>query len=386
MVVLAFYPGAETRVRREAEALVDRGHEVDVICLRGRQQTPHDYCNGVHVHRVPVLLKKGGLMDIFLNYLHFFALASLELSRLHRHRRYDVVQVHNLPDFLVFSALIPKLQGVPIILDLHDLMPEFYAGRFANNGHSWLVRSVRWQEKFSCLFADRVITVSEHWREALIRRGVPASKCSVVMNVADDKIFQPMREGDRNGSDDEFRLLYHGTIVYRYGLDLAIQAVDRVKHDIPNIHLTIIGTGDSVPDFENLTHNLGLERNVMIRNDIRPLEELTGIIQESDLGVVPYRNDVFTDGLLPTKLMEYLAMGLPCIAARTTAIERYFGSAVELFEPGDAGDLARRITKLHNSPERRKELSQACKGFQARYNWASIGADYVSLVEKLGSQ
>lgn len=383
MVVLAYYPGAETRVRRQAEALVDRGYEVDVICLRGRQQAPQDFCNGVQVHRVPVMLKKGGLIDVFLNYLHFFALASLELLRLNRRRRYDVVQVHNLPDFLVFSALLPKLQGVPVILDLHDLMPEFYAGRFQDDRHSWLMRTVLWQEKLSCLFADHVITVSEHWRESLIRRGVPARKCSVVMNVADDKIFQPMGdERIRNG--DEFRLLYHGTVVYRYGLDLAIRAVGQVRSDIPNIHLTIIGTGDHVSELVRLTHSLGLERNVTIYGRLRPVEELSGIIRESDIGVVPYRNDIFTDGLLPTKLMEYLATGLPCIAARTAAIERYFGVATELFDPGDVNDLARCILKLHDSPERRKELSEACTGFQERYNWTKTGSEYVSLVERLG--
>ncbi len=73
--------------------------------------------------------------------------------------------MHNLPDFLVFSALPTKLRGVPVILDLHDLMPEFFAGRFGSGrAAAWIGRLVRLQERVSCRFADHVITVSEHWR------------------------------------------------------------------------------------------------------------------------------------------------------------------------------------------------------------------------------
>jgi hypothetical protein len=72
--------------------------------------------------------------------------------------------VHNLPDFLVFCTFLVKLRGVPVILDLHDLMPEFYVGRFGVSKGGWLSALVRWQERQSCKFANHVITVSEHWR------------------------------------------------------------------------------------------------------------------------------------------------------------------------------------------------------------------------------
>jgi len=329
----------------------------------------------------------GGLGGQFLRYLCFLISAAVRLMQLHKQHPYDTIQVHNLPDFLVFCALVPKLGGVPVILDLHDLMPEFYAGRFGHES-PLLARLIRWQERLACGFADHVITVSEHWRQALIKRGVPAHKCSVVMNVADENIFHRSEAGRSCLPDkDGFRLIYHGGVVRRYGLDLAIQAIDQVRNDILNIHLTILGTGDHIDTLMQMVQELDLGNHVTIYRGIRPVEELPEIIRTADVGIVPYRNDIFTDGLLPTKLMEYAALGLPAIAARTTAIEAYFSDTmVEFFEPGDVDDLARCICKQYSNPERLAELAQGSNKFNQRYNWAKIGAEYVALVERLSTQ
>ncbi|MCP4538173.1 MAG: glycosyltransferase family 4 protein [Chloroflexi bacterium] len=387
MVVLAHYPLAETRVQREAEALAAHGFKVDVICLRGRQEAPQEHYRDVRIFRLPVQLKKKGLARQFANYLHFFILAALKLTQLHIRQPYDTIQTHNLPDFLIFCALIPKLTGIPVILDLHDLMPEFYAGRFGQSKNSLLGRLIRWQEHLSCAFANHVITVSEHWRQALIKRGVPAHKCSVVMNVADPDIFSPSEDDEPPPLDQaKVRLIYHGTLVERYGLDLAIQAVNQARREISNVHLTILGRGKHVPTLKQMIRELDLDDHVTIHDELRPAEELPEIIRTANLGIVPYRNDVFTDGLLPTKLMEYAALGLPAIAARTTAIEAYFGDAmVEFFEPGDVDDLARCIRTLYENPGRLAELAQKSEKFNQQYNWAKIGAEYVALVERLGN-
>jgi len=405
MVVYAGYPLGETRVQREAEALIGRGYEVDVICIRFPDEPASDAHQGVQIHReefrFPLRLgKKGGLRRRFLNYARFFISAGTRLTRLHRQRSYDTIQVHNLPDFLVFCALIPKLKGVPIILDLHDLMPEFYAGRFGKDGSTLAGRLVRWQERVSCRFADHVITVSEHWRQALIERGVPPQKCSVVMNVADQSIFHPLERHQNDASvgtmehdqprqpeDSAFRMIYHGTIVARYGLDLAIRAVDLVRREIPNVHLTVLGMGRHVPELRRLIQELDLEEHVDLINDIRPAEELPKIIRAADVGIVPYRNDAFTDGLLPTKLMEYAALGMPSIASRTTAIETLFSDTmVEFFEPGDAEDLARCIRRLHENREHMAELARGSERFNQQHNWTKIGAEYATLVDRLGTR
>lgn len=389
MVVFAPYPLGETRVQRQAEALIRRGYEVDVICIQMVGELAIDEYKGVKIYRekyrfLNALAKGSKRGEKFLKYLRFFLSAAFRVTQLYFRKHYSTIQVHNLPDFLVFSTLIPKLLGIPVILDLHDLMPEFYSGRFGQNS-SIIARLICWQERLACRYTDHVITVSELWRQALIRRGVPENKCSVVMNVADESIFhQPEQACIQMESGNGFRLIYHGSFVERYGLDLAIQAVDRVRGDIPGIHLKLVGAGEYLPNMSRMIEDLGLSQHVSI-DGIHLAEELPGIILSCHLGVVPIRSNAFTDTVLPTKLMEYAALGLPAIASRTTANQVYFSNSnTEFFEPGNVEDLAHCITMLYHNPDRMAALALGSKNFTQRYNWAKISEEYVSLIDRLG--
>jgi glycosyltransferase involved in cell wall biosynthesis len=388
MVVFNQYPLGETRVQREAEALLRAGYEVDVICKRMLGEPAVDRYKGVGIHRVTYhlpmpLLNADGLAQRFLDYWRFFLSAFFRLNQLHSQRHYHSIQVHNLPDFLVFCSLIQKLKRIPILLDLHDLMPEFFSGRFGDD-NSLKAKLIRWQEKISCRFADHVITVSEHWRQALIHRGVPEDKCSVLMNVADEHIFHSVDNWSvRSPAQGGFRLIYHGGMWDRYGIDLLVHAIDRLRGVIPGIHLILIGQGDLLAGLHRMVNQKNLHDYVTIAPK-RVAEELPAIILSCDLAVVPYRADVFTDSLLPTKLMEYTALGLPAVASRTTAIEAYFSDAnVEFFEPDNAEDLACCILRLYQHPEKLAKLARGSRNFTTKYNWSTLSTQYVALVDNL---
>lgn len=387
MVVHAYYPLGETRVERQALALIKHGYEVDVICLWARKGPEFETRDGINIYRLPVKRdKKGGAKAQFFEYLTFFLLALLKLARLHRQRHYGVVQVHNLPDFLVFAGLLPKLMGAKLILDIHDLMPEFYAARFNNpNWSSWPMRLIRWQEWLSCRFADRVITVTKSWRESLVQRGVPAEKVHVVMNVADDQIFCRLTEATPTQSNGSLRLIYHGNLTQRYGIDLLIRAVDLARQQAPGLRLMIHGGGDYREALVKLADELKLNDYIQFTTTFVPSTELPNLIRQANVGVVPYRRDVFTDGILPTKLMEYTALGLPTIVARTPAVEAYFDeSMVEYFTAEDVEGLATSILKLYHHPARRAELAQKADTFNQNYNWAKLSNEYVELIDSLG--
>ncbi len=219
--------------------------------------------------------------------------------------------------------------------------------------------------------------------KTLIARGVPPEKVSVVMNVADERIFTPPETPRPN---EGAHLIYHGTVTRRYGLDLAIEAVAMLRDELPDLRLTVIGRGDDIEHLKQLRDRLGLQDRVTLRDELVLADELPALLAEADVGLAPYRNDVFTDGLLPTKLMEYAVMGMPCIAARTTAIEAEFADTfVAFFTPGDAADLARRIRELRDDRELRADLAAGTRRFTERANWKEIGARYVELVERLGA-
>jgi glycosyltransferase involved in cell wall biosynthesis len=389
MIVHAYYPLGETRVEREALALVRAGWTVDVICLRHSRDLAFETVEGVDIYRLPVQRRKtGGMARQMVEYLRFSLLVFLKLLTLYPRRRYETIQAHNLPDFLIFSALLPKLVGARLILDIHDLMPEFFAARTGLRMDSPLVRIVTLQERLSCWFADHVITVTEVWRNRLISRGVPAQKVSVVMNVADERIFRPLPERKPQEHEDScFRLIYHGTFKRYYGMEELIRAIGVASQLIPNIHLTLQGVGEMYAEMRELVDDLHLQEHVELNGYALPAEELPALIAEADAGVVPNRNDLFAGDLLPTKLLEYVALRKPVIAARTRVISMYFDdSMVEFFTPGDYGSLAESIIALHDDRERLAKLAQNSQKFVERHNWNSISSQYVGLVARLSEE
>lgn len=388
MIVHAYYPVRETRVQREAEALRGAGTEVDVICLQEKGGIKYEQVNGIHIYRLPVHRHKGkGIFVQLIEYLSFFLLAFFRVTSLHLKKKYDVVQVHNLPDFLVFAALVPRVLGASIILDLHDLMPEFYASRFKCKMDSSRVKLVSLQEKISCRFAHHVITVTETWRQNLIRRGLKPSKCSVVMNTADDRHFKPGLAETKKRGESGFRLIYHGVVTYHNGTDLILKALSLLAPRSPDISLTIHGCGDFLGEVQRMAGELDLDNYVDFSLKFVPVEELPSIIAPFDLGIVPIRNDVFSDGILPTKLMEYAALGIPAVASRTSAVSAYFDDTmVEFFDPGDAEGLARGIERLYRDRAKCRELAQNIQKFNLKHNWSAQKSDYIQLVNRLSEQ
>jgi glycosyltransferase involved in cell wall biosynthesis len=391
MVVHAYYPLAETRVQRQAEALVEQGYEVDVICIKGKKDAKEERVRGVQVYRLPIPRNYDaipGFMGRFTAYFHFLLGAMFKLMGLYGQKRYGVVQVHNLPDFLVFCAWWPKLRGAKVILDIHDVMPEFFAERTGRGLDSGPVKRIIWQEQVSCRFADHVITVTEPWRQALIERGVPAEKTSVVMNVPDTDMFhrevQPLSTAPKNG---QFRLIYHGVQAPRHGLDTILRAVERLQSELPNLHVMLHGNGDAHDDLIRLAQQLNLTDRVKFTTHFMPIEELPSFIAQADVGVVPYHDNIFSGGILPTKILEYIALGLPVIAALTPAITAYFDDKmIELFEPGNVDELSEHIAALYHDTARREKLVEESDRFNRRYNWATHSQDYVALINHLNQK
>ena len=129
IVVHAVVPG-DARIRRQGDALVDAGYEVDVICLRGAGEAPEERDGALRIVRLPIDRGSVGFAGHMAEYVAFTALSAWRLAREHRRRPYDLVQVATVPDFLDLAALPEKLAGVPLLLDLHEDMPEFFRDRF----------------------------------------------------------------------------------------------------------------------------------------------------------------------------------------------------------------------------------------------------------------
>jgi glycosyltransferase involved in cell wall biosynthesis len=388
MVVHSFYPD-DPRVRRETEALLGDGWQVDVICLRGEGEAKHEDCNGAQVHRLAVRRHRGAGFAIYmLEYMHFFVLASVLLARLQVKKRFNVVQVHNMPDFLIFTAAIPKMLGARLVLDIHDLVPELYGSKFGGKPGHPAIRMARWTERRSGAFASQVLTAGEPFRKRLVERGTPSDKVTVIMNAADPNLFQAAKhakskvETGQSGKDS-FVLMYHGGLFDRYGLDIAIKAVDKLRLQIPGIALHIYGQGEASADLARLVNNLGLHEHVLLGGFV-PIDGIPALVAAADLGVVPYRQNPFTDLLYPTKAFEYIIMGVPVVMSSTGAVTELFPDVPDMFvPPEDVNALATRILDLYRDPRRLQALLEAAQRAYAPYAWENQRDRYLAVMRGL---
>src|SRR5205823_7787846 len=131
---------SDPRVRRKAEALAAAGWVVDVLALCPFDGRKTYTLNGVNVHTCALGKQRGSLVRYFFEYAAFFAWAFLRMPLQMRRRRYAVIDVNTLPDFLVFAPVLARWMGAKIVLDMHEITPEFYMSKYGMARRSWVVR------------------------------------------------------------------------------------------------------------------------------------------------------------------------------------------------------------------------------------------------------
>jgi glycosyltransferase involved in cell wall biosynthesis len=380
MIAYTFYP-RDPRVRREAEALASRGDTVDFICLRESGVASRRDYEGVHLYPLSVGRYQGeSPLAYMAKYASFFLQSFVLVSCLFFKKRYDLIQVHTMPDFLVFAALVPKLFGAKIILDVHDLMPELYICKFRSGPRHFIIRLITWVERCSISFAHQAIAVHAPHRDALVAHGNEEQKFAILLNVPDPRIFHVNGEVR---SDGKFRLIYHGTVARRHGLEVALKAVRAVRDRIPNLEFVVIGSGDDLARIKQQAVQMGLGGCVRFLGTM-PVEGLPIQLRQADVGMVPILYDAFTRYMLPLKLLEYVGMGIPCIVSETETIRAYFNDKMVRFtKPGDDRELANHILELYERPEERALLVAQAAAFNAAFNWPQQKQHYFNVVDSL---
>jgi glycosyltransferase involved in cell wall biosynthesis len=383
-VIREYYFPLDPRVRREVEALVSAQHSIDVICMRRPGERMYERRGTVSIWRLPMRHKRSGPRRRLYEYAVFAFLAGLMATLLCLRRRFDLVQVHSLPDTLVFAAALPKLLGVPVLLDLHECMPEFLASTFGVGPDHPAVKAVAFGERASIRFADFAMTCTQEMKKAFVGRGSPSEKIAVIMNSADESVFSANGRPVRARRPDELRLVHHGTIEERYGIDTAIRAVAAVRPRIPGIHLTIYGDGSQREELRALVSELGVGGAVSFSDGFVPLEELVDAIAASDGGVVAMKRDPFRDLTHCNKMYDLISMRRPVLCSRTQSVMNYFPeSCFAYFEPDDPQDLARAILALHENPALAARLVEHAAEVNEPYRWIHQRERYLRIVEAL---
>jgi glycosyltransferase involved in cell wall biosynthesis len=373
----------DNRVMRYAEALAACGDIVEVIALKQNPDDPAaEKVGSVQVFHVRGRYTKNQKSrgDYLFPLLWFWVIATVRLAWRHILHRYDLIHVHNMPDFLVFAAIFPKLTGAKIILDIHDIMPEFYASKFQKGEGAFGIKILKRVERASARLADHVIISNHLWLKPFVARSAPAEKCSVFINHVNQGLFHRRQYA---GNGDKRIIMFPGGLQWHQGLDIAIRAMPMVLEKIPGAEFHIYGDGNMKDELVNLARDMGLAKSVRFF-DPRPLSKIAEEMSRADLGVVPKRADSFGNEAYSTKIMEFMSLGVPVVVS-STKIDRYYfnDSIVRFFESGNSDALAKGIVEVLQHDDLRRRMIANALEYADRNSWQRRQGNYLELIDSL---
>ncbi|WP_222564870.1 glycosyltransferase family 4 protein [Novilysobacter antarcticus] len=390
-----------TRLYEHATRWVRAGHDVTVVTCapnfpegklfagyqnRWRQVETMD---GIRVVRVKTYITANeGFIKRTLDYMSFMLMGFL--AGLFE-RRPDVV-VATSPQF--FCAIggwaLSVAKWRPFVFELRDLWPASIIAVGAMKT-SPLIRALEQLELFLYRRADAIISVTESFREDLVRRGVPRDKVHVVINGVDLDRYEPRprdAELEREfGLGGKFVAGYMGTHGMAHALPKVLDAAEKLLHR-EDIAFFFAGSGAERAKVEQLVTERNLHNVRLIPR--QPKERMPALWSACDLSIVPLRNTPVFSTVIPSKIFEAMGMGVPILMSlpegEATGIVRSTQSGV-CVPPEDPDAMAAAIIALADDPERmdrfRKTSRAAAPGF-SRVTQAAKMTDILSTVAKSG--
>jgi glycosyltransferase involved in cell wall biosynthesis len=390
MIVHSYYL-KDARVKRYAELLAMEGHHVDVLCLREDREQAFEEHQGVNIYRINVSRHRGGMLSYFLEYLFAFVRFFFKLNILMlKGHRYQLIHVHNFPNFLVFVPVIQKLFGAKLILDVHDPMPELFISKYKINNAHPLIRLLYFEERISTCFADFIIAANHAFRDLLAQRGCPDTKLAVVLNAPDHNFYNDtVDDSNMPEKQKSFNILYVGTLAERYGLETVLKSIAKIRQNdsIRQLKFSVIpkikNEGDYLQRILNEVHALKLEDCFTLLDPV-PLDKMPDIIREADLSVYTPLPDVHMDIALSLKIPEIIAIGRPIVTSRLSVLLRYFGEeALFMFEPGNVEDCAAKIVEVYCNPAQAKSRMQKAQAALKKFDWETQQDVYFDVIDEV---
>jgi glycosyltransferase involved in cell wall biosynthesis len=380
--MISYSSDDDSRPLRYARSLVEYGYTVRSICLGRSGDSGDSTDHGIHFHRIQVRRYDEKTPLTYLKNLSGFFLRSFwHCTRLHLRIRFDVIHFHNIPDFGVFCTLAAKALGAKVILDIHDLVPEFYMRKFGLPDQHPMIRFLKAIERLACTYADHVLTVTDLWRHRLAARSVRSDKVTVILNTPDPEYFFPIRRPARTRRF--FLLSYHGNLSEQAGIEDLIRAMPILNRAIPNLCLRVYGQREKWPPLKALAARLGVSSYILFAGS-RFIGSLRDVMHRVDVGIDPKRDGVYSGETLSVKALEYMAMGLPLVVSRTVMAGSFFDKrTVRFFTPGDSEDLAKAIIDLYRNPGLRSTQVRRGLRFMKQIAWPRYRTVYFELLHRL---
>ncbi|MFJ6197802.1 glycosyltransferase family 4 protein [Micromonospora sp. NPDC092111] len=321
---------------------------------------------GLRVHRTPLFPSHDhSALRRIANYASWAASSAAFGAPLLRSA--DVALVYATPATAAAAGMAARLRwGVPYVLMVMDVWPDsVFATGFLTDGLARRVAEppLAWFTRQTYRWADHVTATSAGMRDALVSRGVPAERVSVVHNWTDEKVMRPSEPDPtlraRLGLTDEFVLMYGGNHGAAQNLGVAIRAMHELR-DLPDAHLVLVGDGIDKPALRALATELGL-RTVHFLDPVA-LERMPAVMAAADLHLVSLADQELFRFTLPSKVQSIMACGQPvltCAPGDSARVVRAAGAGFGV-PPDDPVALAGAIRQAAALPRARlREMGEA---------------------------
>lgn len=377
MVVQEYFP-EDPRVRKYVETLTKNGYMVDIISLKRPDLKFKDRYHNSTIYRIGIPKMRGTILRYIMEYLIFFMSSFFLLNLLFLKNWYRVIHVHNMPDFLVFVAILPKILGAKIILDMHEPMPEFFQIKFGVSQNSIPIWVCRFTEYLSLHFAYYVITVTDRIKERFIKRD-NIKNIKVIMNtnyyISDNKL--------KPTNAEYFEMIYHGTLTDLYSLDLPIKALSLVEKEAKTkLRFNIYGEGPSRERLEKLVEKLELQNTVIFHGKV-PHKEILKVLKKVDLGILAFRRSQYMDLSFSNKLSEYVNNCVPVLTTKLPSVLDYFDESDLFLCEDNVESVQKKLLEiLEGDFDIEKKTLLAKKNYK-KISWETMEQRYLSIINHL---
>lgn len=379
----------DRRVWLECQALVSAGHQVSVVCPKGRGDPSHEIIDTVELYKYRPYAPGGSKVSFIAEYAYSFAATAWLALKARRNGRFAVLQACNPPDiFWPLGLLFRWLDRTKFVFDHHDLCPELFLSRFSGS-LKLPYRGLRLLERRTHRTADHVISTNDSYRDiALNRSGKSPADVTVVRTGPDPA---KLRRGDADPAlrrGRQFLAAYIGVMGPQDGVDIVVRAADVVVHEMgrEDIAFTLIGSGDCFDELVALRDELKLNDHVEFTGRA-PDELVKSILSTADVGLSPDPKNPLNDVSTMNKTMEYMAFELPVVAFDLRETRVSAGDAAVYVRPNDVREYARAIVTLMDDPEARGQLGKLGRTrVEDELAWSHQERAYLGVYQRLMSK
>jgi len=367
-VILHAYYLDDTRVIRHCEWLSKNGKTVTVFCLNKGGESKEDVVNGVVIKRAPVSRSKSKTkLSYLVEYFLFFFFSFYQSTKALIVDKPDLYIINNMPNALVFTALIPRVFGVPVLLDVHDLMPELCEIVFSGK-ESFLKKVLLLEERLSFNFATHLMTVSKPVVRLL------STRCKKKFHITHNS---PSNFSENNNElEGAPKIVFHGNIHERYGIQRILEPLNNLAANGCSFVFHIHGKG---PYVNELNHLIKDHNYIKFHGEFVP-HEVPNILQGAALGVIMNYPNRSNDFALPVKMLEYIANNVAVICPKLPVIQEYF-TEDSVFYFNDNSDLQSVIELALSNEQLRRDKAKVAFQKYTEIAWENEKHDYLTFIE-----